>query len=347
MAGSYRRDGFTLIEVLVVIAIIGLLVALLLPAVQAAREAARKAECTNNMKQIGIAMHAYHDVVGAFPPGRLRSLIDGRGQCFSAFAYLLPYMEQRPLYDATNFSLNPDRAPGTDSLQAENTTVLNTAISALLCPSDTFRRLEEYSSSLNYLLGSGTTYPLSPRNPYRLPITGLFYENSAVTLAGVRDGTSQTVCISETVKSDLGGPEVWDGVSSISGFILTRGNDNASTGPELTDYASQCTGSGLQLQKTRGSRWLYGAPGHTMYNHLRPPNDKGQDCRGGLPHSNRTNFWWDRLSQDVAARSRHPGGVNALAADGSVKFIKNTVSPAVWQALATIAGGEVVSSDAY
>src|SRR5262245_178223 len=114
MAGSPRRGGFTLIELLVVIAIIGMLVALLLPAVQAAREAARRVECTNNLKQIGLAMHGYHDAVGSFPPGRLRSLNDGRGQCFSAFAYLLPYMEQRALYDATNFSLNPDRAPGTE-----------------------------------------------------------------------------------------------------------------------------------------------------------------------------------------------------------------------------------------
>ena len=170
-------------------------------------------------------------------------------------------MEQRPLYDATNFSLNPDRAPGTDSLQAENTTISNTALATLLCPSDTFKRLEEYSSSLNYLVGSGTTYPLSPRNPSGLPITGVFYENSSVTIAGIRDGTSQTVCVSETVKSDLGGSEVWDGVSPINGFVLTRGNDNVANGHELTNYASQCSGSGLQLQKTRGSRWLYGPRG--------------------------------------------------------------------------------------
>jgi prepilin-type processing-associated H-X9-DG protein len=299
------------------------------------------------LKQIGVAMHAYHDAVGTFAPGRLRSLLDGKGQCFSAFAYLLPYMEQRPLYDATNFSLNPDRAPGTEALQAENTTVLNTALATLLCPSDTFQRLELDSSPLNYVLCTGTTYPLSPRNPSSVTITGVFYENSAVTIAALRDGASQTICISETVKSDLSGPDVWDGVSPINGFILTRGNDNLTNGPELTDYASQCSGPGLTLQKTRGSRWTYGAPGHTMYNHMRVPNDKGEDCRGGLPHSNRTNYWWDRLSHNVTARSRHPGGVNALVCDGSVRFIKDTVNLSVWRGLATVAGGEVLGSEAY
>jgi prepilin-type processing-associated H-X9-DG protein len=257
-------------------------------------------------------------------------------------------MEQTPLYNATNFYLNPDRAFGTESLQPENTTTMNAALATLLCPSDVFRRLQDYSSSLNYLLATGTTYPLSPRNPSGVPTTGVYFENSAVSFAAIRDGTSQTVAVSETVKSDLMiGSQVWDGISPINGFVLTRGNDNVSNGPEITDYATQCTGAGLTLQNTRGSRWPYGAPGHTMYNHIRTPNDKGEDCRGGLPHSNRTNYWWDRLSDDVTARSRHPGGVNALACDGSVRFVKDTVNVSVWRGLGTIAGGEVISSDSY
>jgi prepilin-type processing-associated H-X9-DG protein len=162
----------------------------------------------------------------------------------------------------------------------------------------------------------------------------VFYENSSTSFGDLVDGTSNTVCISETIKAE-GGPTRWDGVSPTNGFVLTRGNDNATSGPELTDYVTQCHGPDLQLQQTRGSRWLYGAPGHSMYNHMRPPNDPDVDCRGGLPHSIRTNFWWDRLSLNVAARSRHAGGVHALFCDGHVKFVGNGVNLATWQALGT------------
>jgi prepilin-type processing-associated H-X9-DG protein len=135
---------------------------------------------------------------------------------------------------------------------------------------------------------------------------------------------------------------VWDGVSPTNGFVLTQGNDNASNGPELTNYASQCHGAGLQLQQTRGSRWLYGAPGHSMYNHIRPPNDRDIDCRGGLPHSNRTNYWWDRLSHNVTAHSRHTGGVHALFCDGHVRFVSENTDKSIWQSLGSRNGGEVV-----
>jgi type II secretory pathway pseudopilin PulG len=96
----------------VVIAIIGLLIALLLPAVQAAREAARRGQCASNLRQIGLAIHSYDAAIGVYPPGRLRSPVDHNGRCFSAYAYLLPYFDQVPIYNATNFNLNPDNAPG-------------------------------------------------------------------------------------------------------------------------------------------------------------------------------------------------------------------------------------------
>ena len=172
-------------------------------------------------------------------------------------------------------------------------------------------------------------------------MTGVFFENSSVRFADLTDGSSSTVCVSETIKAE-GGPSTWDGVSRTNGFVLTAGNDNATTGPELTNYASQCHGAGLLLQQTRGSRWLHGAPGHCMYNHMRPPNDPDIDCRGGLPHSIRTNYWWDRLSLNVAARSRRTGGVNALFCDGHVQFISNSIDTATWQALGSRGGGEVL-----
>ena len=105
-----HRRGFTLIELLAVIAIIAVLVSLLLPAVQQAREAARRSQCRNNLKQIGIALHNYADAFGTFPPGRIVNPVSGQGHCFSAYAHLLPYIEQQALYDMIDWNANPDAA---------------------------------------------------------------------------------------------------------------------------------------------------------------------------------------------------------------------------------------------
>ena len=96
------------------------------------------------------------------------------------------------------------------------------------------------------------------------------------------------------------------------------------------------------LQQTRGSRWLYGAPGHSMYNHIRVPNDPDVDCRGGVPHGSRTNALWDAMSHNTAARSLHNGGVHALFVDGHVKFVSNNINLATWQALGSRSGREVL-----
>ncbi len=333
MLPRFNRRAFTLIELLVVIAIIAMLVALLLPAVQQAREAARRTQCRNHLKQLGLALNNYHDVHLCFPPGRLRSLVDGQGRCFSAYAYLLPYLDAATLYQQINFDANPE--------DAVNAVALEQTIPFFLCPSDQFRKLQGNSAVHNYPLCTGSTLSLSPRNPGGVRVTGLFYENSSVRFGDVSDGSSQTVCISETIKSE-GGPAVWDGTSKTNGFVLTTGCDNATTCPELTDYATQCHGGGQALQQTRGSRWLYGAPGHSMYNHLRPPNSFDIDCRGGLPHSIRTNPAWDRLSLNVAARSRHIGGVHALFVDGHVQFVSENINQATWLSLGSRNGGEVV-----
>lgn len=335
MKRQASRTGFTLVELLVVIAIIGILIALLLPAVQAAREAARRMKCQNNLKQIGLAMHNYHGAHRMFPPGRFVNPIDGQGRCFSAYAHLLPFLEAASLYDLINFQANPEDAP--------NAPVLEQTIPFFLCPSDPQRKLQGNSATHNYPLNTGTTYPVSPRNAFGTPVTGVFFENSAVGFHDLQDGSSQTVCISETIQSE-GGPSVWDGTSKTQGFVLTAGNDNLFNGPPLTDYASQCHGAGKLLQQTRGSRWLYGAPGHSMYNHLRPPNDRDVDCRGGIPHSIKTDALWRALSLNVAARSRHPGGVNALHCDGHVRFYPSTIAQETWQALGSRNGGDIVEA---
>src|SRR4051812_24180729 len=129
------RPGFTLIELLVVIAIIGVLIALLLPAVQAAREAARRAQCVNNLKQIGLGLHNYESTNGVFPPGRINTYVAGNGHCWGAYSQMLPFLEQKAVFDAMNFSMNPD-PDYTTSTAVANRTAAVTVVSALLCPSD-------------------------------------------------------------------------------------------------------------------------------------------------------------------------------------------------------------------
>ncbi len=350
--GGGGRGGFTLIELLVVIAIIAVLIALLLPAVQAAREAARRAQCVSNLKQIGLAMHNYISALNVLPPGRVNSHVAGQGNCWGAYAQMLPQMEMQSLFNAFNFNLPPDTDP-TTTASAANSTGFGTFINTLICPSDFAPVLVTVSNGLfathNYNVNDGSHYAVvqNPPAPMAAP-NGPFHENSAVSPAMITDGMSATVAVSETVRSQSTSTYANDP----RGVFLITGN-NSSTGPALTsdaDYASQCLSlppTTTQFQATRGVRWHYGAPGHTMYNHLRAPNDKQPDCRGGLPHSNRSDPLWSNLSLNVTAHSRHPGGVNSLFCDGSVKFVKDSVNVTAWQALGSRNGSEVVGGDAY
>lgn len=195
-------------------------------------------------------------------------------------------------------------------------------------------------------MNTGTTFPVSLRNPAGIQVTGVFFENSKVRFADIKDGTSQTICICEQVLSDpsdrANSSGNWNGISPTTGFVLTTGNNNTSAGPELLQYPQDCV-AGNKLQLTRGNRLLYGAPGHTMYNHISGPNDKQIDCRGGLPHSQRNFYWWSRLGHNVAAHSKHVIGVNALYCDGHVQFVSNEINLSVWQALGSRAAGEVIN----
>jgi prepilin-type N-terminal cleavage/methylation domain-containing protein/prepilin-type processing-associated H-X9-DG protein len=358
MSVTRHRPGFTLIELLVVIAIIAVLIALLLPAVQAAREAARRAQCVNNLKQIGLALHNYMSSIGTFPPGRFNSHIAGNGNVWGGYSQLLPQLEQQALFNALNFSLAPELEASLASASA-NSTRAATFINALLCPTDPSPAIviavsgENYASH-NYDLNVGSGYPLMETfppgvtSPFAGAPNGPFFENRGVSPAEFLDGMSNTVAVSETIRSTASSTYANDPTRV---FLVT--GDNKTSGPALAsdaDYVSRCLSlpaSTTQFQATKGVRWHYGAPGHTMYNHRRPPNDPQPDCRGGLPHSDKSDPNWSFLSLNVTARSLHAGGVNSLLADGHVQFIKNTINLATWQALGSRNGGEVISADAF
>ncbi len=341
------RKGFTLIELLVVIAIVAVLIALLLPAVQSAREAARRAQCANNLKQIGLGLHDYASAFGVFPPGRINSHVAGLGNCWGAYAQMLPRLESGPAFNAFNFNLSPDG-------DLANTTAAGIFIATFLCPSDPSppQHAQAGYGMHNYPLCVGSLYPVAQNpvdasgNALGIRPDGVFTENRALRIATVTDGLSNTVAIGETIRSipGIGFPQ-----NPLNGFVIT--GNNKTSGPPITsdaDYQALCqTSAPPGFQVTRGSKWHYGAPGHSMYNHRRVPNDPRVDCRGGLPHSDKSDPFWNQLSLNVAARSSHPGGIHALFADGHAAFVKDSIALATWRALASTAGGEVVSADAY
>ncbi len=336
------RRAFTLIELLVVIAIIAVLIALLLPAVQSAREAARRAQCVNNLKQLGLAMHNYHDVNNGLPPGRIwQAGLNNCGYNFfqcqdtSWFVLMLPQFEQTNLANAFNYSLGAGGplAPLPLGFFA-NSTVSATKINTFQCPSDrsiTFQINPVYvggalsgprASKGNYVVSWGNTQwdqgQITNSSNVAVPfMKSAFGHDGRISFASVTDGLSNTVFMAEILQGseyDVRGV-IWQSIAGGSHFM-----------------------SRFTPNKTRD---LYGIAnrGDMLNQVFFCVNEPvlGLPCFG--PVGDRAAF--------AGPRSHHPGGINTLMGDGSVRFTKDSVNGPTWVSLNSIQGGEVISADSY
>jgi len=325
-----RRLGFTLIELLVVIAIIGVLIALLLPAVQQAREAGRRAQCTNHFKQIGLALHNYHDVARTLPPGVIsRNDVAagpyGRPPRTTYIVHLLPYLEENDLYNLCNFEGLPVN-PGLTWF-GNNPDVTRKIVGTFYCPSDGQGGLTKtcgltvagepaphfLSNYMAFFSGPNVSY-IDTRDSKFMTAFGL---NRGAKYKDFLDGLSQTMIWGEYLTGtdhDYRG-FIWSdksGGSQIWAFLTPNS--------PLPDVMSPNTPPPPLANKP----WCYNAP------------EMGLPCRNGVSEA----MGLAALDHTAASRSRHPGGVNVMRADGSIAFVSNSVDARVWAASATMAGGE-------
>jgi prepilin-type N-terminal cleavage/methylation domain-containing protein/prepilin-type processing-associated H-X9-DG protein len=335
------RRAFTLIELLVVIAIIAVLIALLLPAVQAAREAARRAQCVNNLKQIGLAIHNYHSSINALPwdhgPGCWNE--------WSGITMLLPYMEQTPVYNSANFAYTIcDSADpgGSGNPTTLNATVARTKIAGFLCPSD-LDRLSNVEAHNNYVMNIGSD-AVSSEGPTQFVGIGVsLYANNAgaISIASVIDGTSNTAAYSEINKGISQSAGIGDPTSPATTIYMV----STFNGTPQNDY-NACLAT--TTASATSTDWAYGQYWHTTqrdnghYNHVMPPNSKS--CQATAPPNGITSAGNLNFGAFTSS-SRHSGGVNVLMLDGSVRFVKNTINPVSWWAVGTRQGNEVISAD--
>jgi prepilin-type N-terminal cleavage/methylation domain-containing protein/prepilin-type processing-associated H-X9-DG protein len=306
------RRGFTLIELLVVIAIIAILVALLLPAVQQAREAARRTQCKNNLKQLGLAMHNYHDVHSCVPIAD----VDGTVNPVSAHARLLPYIEQTNLYNQVNFNVPYDHAL--------NTVPRMTELPAFRCPSDPTPLPASIGGRNNYYWNAGSGIVMYSSGAAGQPAAnGIVFHNQRIRFNDITDGLSNTAGMSEKLTGDG------------SNGISTPRIDTYRPGtyPNTPDEAvTQCNAANVndlaqQGYSNVGGPWLQQYHSTNQYNHVLPPN--GRSCM----------FPPGRIA--TTSNSRHTGGVQTLLCDGSVRFVSENVDLRTWRSVGSIGGGEI------
>lgn len=355
-AMSKPRIGFTLVELLVVIAIIGLLVAMLLPAVQAAREAARRTECTNNLRQIGIALLNYHALHQKLPFGKgpdFRQAIPGSPVYarWSVHSQILPQLEESTLWSRIDFALPPETPgmggpivnfmPGHQNADRANAEECRRTVSVFLCPSDleptTFDPFSggAWPAQNNYVGNQGgwlcdrSDSPGGPKDIAPTEIqTGVFYYLSHVRIEHIKDGASHTAFFSEKIRGH-GTPNPRSDM-----YMMMNTNSMDETYQECTNLD---TATATPLMHKQGWSWAMGEMCCTTYNHISGPNTN--TCAGmGFPGT-MTN-----MAMQVPPSSHHPGGVNVLMGDGAMRFVDETVALTVWRALGTRKGGEAIGS---
>jgi len=344
------RRGFTLIELLVVIAIIAVLIALLLPAVQSAREAARRAQCVNNLKQLGLAVHNYSDAMGSFPanlylhPNYARA--DYNWNNASWLVMMLPQMEQQSLYNAVNFAImwgpNPLGSWNAAYLGQQNSTVRETIVNTLVCPSDSSPPIDNFNADEigTNNRAAGTSYVgnvgdncLACNTPNSAP-TVMFCPEQGYNCRGAQLGDPSTLTFPASPGTGSG--------------IFWRQCDGVRLS-QITDGTSNTFLAGEQLMRvTLWNAWVHAnqSVGSTAIplNYLAPglaiSGSGSVNVSDGSSAQSNWPAWY-------SFRSQHPGGANFAMCDGSVKFIKNSISMPVYQGLSTRNAAEVISSDAY
>jgi prepilin-type N-terminal cleavage/methylation domain-containing protein/prepilin-type processing-associated H-X9-DG protein len=337
-----QRRGFTLIELLVVIAIIGVLIALLLPAVQAAREAARRIQCINNLKQLGLGMHNYESTHGSLPPQQVLSftgaVVTWKSQ-WGVTSRIAPFLELGPLYNAINFANRT-----TDS---SNVTAVSATLNILICPSERNPRPFQATNGAGVVTGvfgvsnygwcEGDWYVFG--GPGAVPNRSAFEPNASRRLAEVGDGLSQTLLGAE-VKTYV---QVLHDCTGGPPSSPVAAPEPAAVMATVATVAPSCRVAAGH------TRWCNGNSFYDGFTTALPPNGRAP---AGAPAQDSDLVTMDEddggpTYAAVTSRSYHPGGINALFGDGSIRFIKDSTHWRTWRALGTIAGGEVIGSDAY